>query len=79
LLADDRLTQSQIRFFLGYSGWSTQQLDQELELNSWVVAPNDYKNNIIGNNNNNLWKEKMLEFGGNYKLWSNAPQNPSYN
>ena len=79
LLADDKLTQSQIRFFLGYSGWSTQQLDQELELNSWVVAPNDYKNNIIGNNNNNLWKEKMLEFGGNYKLWSNAPQNPSYN
>ena len=79
LLAEDKLTQSQIRFFLGYSGWSTQQLDQELELNSWVVAPNDYKNNIIGNNNNNLWKEKMLEFGGNYKLWSNAPQNPSYN
>ena len=78
LLAQDKLTQSLIRFFLGYSGWSTQQLDQELELNSWVVAPNDYKNNIIGNNNN-LWKEKMLEFGGNYKLWSNAPQNPSYN
>jgi len=44
-----------------------------------VVAPNDYKNNIIGNNNNNLWKEKMLELGGNYMLWSNAPQNPSYN
>lgn len=79
LLADDTLTQTQIRFFLGYSGWSAKQLSEELELNSWVVTPNDYKNNIIGNTNINIWKEKMLEFGGNYKLWSNAPQNPSYN
>ena len=79
LLADDKLTQSQIRFFLGYSGWSTSQLTQELKLNSWVITPNEHKNNIIGNTNNNLWKEKMLELGGSYKLWSNAPQNPSYN
>jgi len=79
LLADDKLTQTQIRFFLGYSGWSTQQLDQELELNSWVVTPNDYKNKIIDNTSINIWKEKMLELGGNYKLWSNAPHNPSYN
>ena len=79
LLADDKLTQSQIRFFLGYSGWSTSQLSQELKLNSWVITPNGHKHNIIGNTNNNLWKEKMLELGGSYKLWSNAPQNPSYN
>jgi putative transcriptional regulator len=79
LLKEDRLTQEQIRFFLGYSGWSTDQLDQELNLNSWVVAPNVYKNTIIGKNNTDFWKEKMLEFGGTYMLWSNAPDNPSYN
>jgi putative transcriptional regulator len=79
LLRDDKISQDQIRFFLGYSGWATEQLDQELDLNSWVVVPNVYKNNILGKNNGDFWKEKMLEFGGDYVLWSNAPENPSYN
>ena len=28
----------EIKFFLGYSGWGTQQLNRELELNSWIVS-----------------------------------------
>lgn len=79
LLKDNQLKQDQIRFFLGYSGWESEQLEQELEVNSWVVVPNIYKNAIIGKSNINFWKEKMLEFGGNYVLWSNAPENPSFN
>lgn len=79
LLKEDKLDESQIRFFLGYSGWEPNQLEQELELNSWVVAPNKYNNAIIGKTNLNFWKEKMIEFGGDYVLWSNAPENPSYN
>ena len=26
-----------------------------------------------------FWKEKMLELGGEYSIWSNAPENPNYN
>lgn len=79
LLQEDALGPEQIRFFLGYSGWGNEQLEQELEVNSWVVAPNKYKNAIIGKPYANFWKEKMLEFGGEYILWSNAPENPNYN
>ncbi len=79
LLKNDQLKKDQIRFFLGYSGWESQQLEQELEVNSWVVAPNTYNHSIIGKTNNNFWKEKMIEFGGDYLLWSNAPENPSFN
>lgn len=79
LLKEDKLKKEQIRFFLGYSGWESEQLDQELEVNSWVVAPNSYNDTIIGKSNINFWKEKMLEFGGDYVLWSNAPENPSFN
>ena len=25
------------------------------------------------------WKNKMIELGGEYKLWSNSPENPSFN
>ena len=79
LLKVDALKADQIRFFLGYSGWASEQLGQELEVNSWVVIPNDYKNEIIGKSNFNFWQEKMIEFGGDYVLWSNAPENPNFN
>lgn len=79
LLQEDKLDEKQIRFFLGYSGWESDQLEQELQVNSWVVAPNKYKDEIIGVTYDDLWKEKMIEFGGNYVLWSNAPENPTYN
>jgi len=79
LLREDKLKEDQIRFFLGYSGWDNEQLEQELQVNSWVVAQNNYKNDIIGKGYINFWKEKMIEFGGDYVLWSNAPENPHYN
>ncbi|MBT8263334.1 MAG: YqgE/AlgH family protein [Bacteroidia bacterium] len=79
LLKEDVLKKEQIRFFLGYSGWSNEQLESELEVHSWVVVPNIYENKILGKSNNNFWKEKMLEFGGDYLIWSNAPEDPTYN
>ena len=79
LLKDNKLKKNQIRFFLGYSGWEINQLEQELEINSWVVAPNTYHDTIIGKTDVNFWKEKMREFGGDYLLWSNAPENPALN
>lgn len=79
LLVKNALNENQIRFFLGYSGWDSQQLQQELQLHSWVVVPNVYKNKIIGKLNLDFWKEKMLEFGGDYMLWSNAPEDPTLN
>ena len=26
-----------------------------------------------------FWKEKIEEMGGDFVLWSNAPENPNYN
>ncbi|XLS30491.1 YqgE/AlgH family protein [Flavobacteriaceae bacterium M23B6Z8] len=70
---------SDIRFFLGYSGWELFQLDKELQSSSWIVLENKYKSNIIRKSANYFWKEKMLELGGDYMLWSNAPENPNLN
>jgi putative transcriptional regulator len=43
--------------------------------NSWIVA-NSYKNKIIGKSSAQFWKEQILELGGDYMIWSNAPENP---
>ncbi|WJJ98242.1 YqgE/AlgH family protein [Algibacter luteus] len=79
LIKDGTLQENDIKFFLGYSGWDSSQLENELKANSWVVTENIYKKNIIEKNYESFWKEKMLEFGGEYSIWSNAPENPSYN
>lgn len=73
------ITPSDIRFFLGYSGWSSLQLGQELDSKSWIVVKNHYESEIIEKSSISFWKEKMLELGGDYLLWSNAPENPSLN
>ncbi|MGY0392693.1 YqgE/AlgH family protein [Bizionia sp. KMM 8389] len=79
LIANDKINENNIRFFLGYSGWETNQLNNELKTNSWVVTENTYKQDIIEKNYQSFWKEKMIEFGGEYTIWSNAPEDPSFN
>jgi len=73
------ISEDDIRFFLGYSGWSSLQLDEELSSKSWIVISNEHESQIIKKSSNAFWKEKMVELGGNYLLWSNAPENPSLN
>ncbi len=79
LINTGQLLEKDIKFFLGYSGWGANQLDEELSSNSWVVVENSYKSSIIEKHYDSFWKEKMLELGGEYLIWSNAPENPSYN
>lgn len=68
-----------IRFFLGYTGWEENQLENEMEGNSWIIARNSYENKIIGKSSTHFWKEQLMELGGDYLIWSNAPENPYLN
>ncbi|MEJ6792269.1 MAG: YqgE/AlgH family protein [Lacinutrix sp.] len=79
LIMEGKITEKEIKFFLGYSGWEINQLEEELKSNAWVVTKNSYKKSIIEKDYEFFWKEKMVELGGNYSIWSNAPENPSYN
>lgn len=73
------ISEKDIRFFLGYSGWHENQLETELHSNSWVITENIYREKIISKKDDSFWKEKMMELGDKYSIWSNAPENPSYN
>lgn len=79
LISSRKISEKEIRFFLGYSGWDSDQLDDELNSNSWIVVENVYEKEIINKCFPEFWKEKMIELGGDYLIWSNAPENPSYN
>lgn len=68
----------QIRFFLGYSGWMANQLEGELERNSWVVS-NINASEIMDVKTNSLWYDMLNHVGKKYRLWKNFPENPAFN
>lgn len=78
LLNQNLINDSEIRFFLGYSGWTFEQLETELKENSWALLENNYPN-ILKINDAESWKEKILEMGGKYKIWANSPEDPMLN
>jgi putative transcriptional regulator len=47
--------------------------------NSWILIENSYKQKILQKSSSNFWKEKIMELGGEYLIWSNAPENPMLN
>ena len=79
LIAKGSITEKQIRFFLGYSGWEAEQLNEELNSHSWVITTNESASEVIERPYSSFWKDKMMQLGGEYLLWSNAPENPTYN
>ena len=67
------------KFFVGYSGWTTDQLDNEIESNSWIVI-NDYDNKYLFNKGNkSYWSNFLKNIGGISKIFSNYPLDPSLN
>lgn len=79
LIRNQTIGQDEIKFFLGYSGWDHEQLKEELEANAWIIANNDDEKKLIERPYSNFWKDKIKELGGDYLIWANAPEHPSYN
>jgi len=79
LINEGKINKEDVRFFLGYTGWSANQLESELQSNSWIITTNNHKSSILGKSSSQFWKEKIIELGGEYLIWSNAPENPILN
>ena len=67
-----------IRFFLGYSGWSNGQLDEELKENAWIES-HATAEMIFENLPQNLWQVILKNMGGKYKELANYPIDPRMN
>ena len=79
LINSKTISAENIRFFLGYSGWDKGQLSKEINSKSWVIVSNPYDNDLLSKIKKDFWRKQMIALGGKYILWSNTPENPSYN
>jgi len=78
LISTKQIDNSQVRFFLGYAGWSYDQLMEEIADNSWIIT--DVKNKyIFGEREDTIWQRIMNDLGGVYKQMAAYPENPQLN
>ena len=67
-----------IRFYIGYSGWASEQLEGELKRNSWLVSK-IRKNKLLYTDPEELWNLSLAALGGEYSHWANFPSDPTLN
>ena len=67
-----------IRFYIGYSGWGTGQLNDELKEKSWLTVKANRKI-IFHKETEEIWKESLKLLGGDYEMMINFPIDPQLN
>jgi putative transcriptional regulator len=72
------IQESEIRFFLGYSGWTAGQLDEEIKNNAWIVCE-DFDFDVLTSSDKSMWKDTLKEMGGQFKVIANFPEDPALN
>lgn len=78
LIASGDIDNRKIRFFLGYSGWSEGQLNEEMEEETWITAKAT-QSFLFCEDEKQLWKNVLKSLGGEYELFVNAPLDPRMN
>lgn len=68
-----------IKFIVGYSGWGKDQIASELKRHDWAVLKSGDKALLMGEGDDNAWRDAVSRFGDRYRLWLNLPSDPSCN
>lgn len=79
LMNTRQLAPRDIRFFVGYSGWSPGQLEEELQEDSWFVYKQTSSRDVFDASAADLWRKVLKNMGGKYRMFSNYPTDPRLN
>jgi len=78
LISAGNIKSHELRFFLGYAGWSAEQLDGELKENAWLVSRISPRM-IMQNTDFKFWSNVMGRYKNKYRAWANFPEDPGLN
>ncbi|WP_420460353.1 YqgE/AlgH family protein [Neolewinella sp.] len=78
LIGQGVLTSRDVRFFVGYAGWSPQQLLEELQGGSWVPATM-YPNYLFKTRPERLWSQVMSNKGNTFSVIAEMPEDVHFN
>ena len=72
------INENHIRFFVGYAGWTPDQLEREITENSWVLS-HTTAGEVINQHPESLWRNYLKHMGQDYAIWANYPADPTLN
>ena len=68
-----------VRFYIGYSGWGSGQLSDELAENTWIICDHKIDPEVLQNTPDELWRLVLKKMGGEFKVIANYPLDPRLN
>jgi putative transcriptional regulator len=78
LIANNQVKSDEIKFFVGYSGWSELQLEGEFEQDSWIIC--EFKTDYLFKDQNKmLWNRCLESKESKISLYSKFAHTPSLN
>ena len=78
LITSNLILPANIRFFVGYSGWTEGQLRDEMVYGSWVVANMD-ANYLFKLRPDELWRQAMYNKGDAYTVIAQMSESSNLN
>lgn len=73
------ISKEEIKFFIGYSGWTPKQLTDEIKINSWIVSDKFNPAIVFDDSEHDIWKESIINMGEKFAHIVNFPENPQWN
>jgi putative transcriptional regulator len=78
LVKSGKIKPDRIRFFIGYSGWSDGQLNEELKEKTWLTVKAT-RRLLFHQDYSEIWKDALKQLGGDYEMMINFPIDPQLN
>lgn len=78
LIETDGISAEDVRFFLGYAGWSPGQLLREIDQGGWILVPGT-EHVVFSSDAAKLWRSVLRAMGGEYAVLANFPEDPRLN
>ena len=79
LIRSEMVSPENVRFFVGYSRWEPDQLNGELDAESWIISEMDPNYAFNNRKNKNLWRDVLTLKGDSYSVIAQMPERNSNN
>jgi putative transcriptional regulator len=78
LIEHGKIKTHEVRFFIGYSGWTPNQLNEELIQKAWFTSPAEAVD-LLRSDPKTLWGGELEKIKSSYKVFSDIGFDPNLN
>lgn len=78
MIEQGKISTKQVRFYIGCSSWSPEQLEQEIENQTWFLEQANY-DDLIQTASDDMWGDELSKINPGYKAFSDFSFDPSLN